>query len=234
MIKNFLLNMIILATIPFVFVLIKVIFINNAFKKSDYKAASGNGVFNTIFDKGSYGEYLTFQFLEKLEGDNKLLTNVYIPKSDGSTTEIDLIMVNKSGIYVFESKNYSGWIFGDERNKNWTQLLKGGKKFRFYNPIWQNKGHISALQKVLPDVGKDAFYSYIIFSERCKLKKITVTTPCVTVIKRNKLKDAVRHDMFMRQDTLSENQVSEIYHSLRVYSLVNDSIKEKHIRNLKS
>ena len=46
--------MIILATIPFVFVLIKVLFINNAFKKSDYKAASGNGLFNTIFDKGSY------------------------------------------------------------------------------------------------------------------------------------------------------------------------------------
>ncbi|NLK22184.1 MAG: NERD domain-containing protein [Epulopiscium sp.] len=26
-------------------------------------------------------------------------------------------------MYVFESKNYSGWIFGNEKDKNWTQML---------------------------------------------------------------------------------------------------------------
>jgi hypothetical protein len=68
---------------------------------------------STIFNSGNYGEFLTFCCLEKLKGDHKLLTNVYLPKKDGSTTEIDLIMIDETGIYVFESKNYSGWIFGD-------------------------------------------------------------------------------------------------------------------------
>ena len=96
-----------------------------------------------------------------------MLTNVYIPKNDGTTTEIDLLMINKTGIYVFESKNYSGWIFGDEKSKNWTQTLKGGKKNKFFNPILQNRAHINALKKLVKDVDSNNFYSYIVFSDRC-------------------------------------------------------------------
>ncbi|MBD8948316.1 MAG: NERD domain-containing protein, partial [Blautia obeum] len=33
---------------------------------------------------------------------------------------------------------YSGWIFGNEKSKNWCETLKG-KKYFFYNPIKQNK-----------------------------------------------------------------------------------------------
>jgi hypothetical protein len=63
-----------------------------------------------------------------------------LSKKDGSTTEIDLIMIDETGIYVFESKNYSGWIFGDEKRKNWVQTLENRQKNYFYNPIWQNGG----------------------------------------------------------------------------------------------
>jgi hypothetical protein len=121
---------------PFIYVLlisglvfgVKLLISNLKYKKSQYGVVSGNNFFKTIFDKGNYGEFLTFGFLEKLQGDHKLLTNIYVPKDDGTTTEIDLLMITKTGIYVFESKNYSGWIFGDEKNKNWTQSLKGAKK----------------------------------------------------------------------------------------------------------
>lgn len=60
------------------------------YKGSGYKAASGNSFFKTVFDKGNYGEFLTYNKLEKLNGYHKLMTNLYIPKTDGSTTEIDL------------------------------------------------------------------------------------------------------------------------------------------------
>ncbi|SHI07229.1 nuclease-related domain-containing protein, partial [Clostridium grantii] len=139
------------------------------YRGSKYKIASGNSFFKTVFDKGNYGEFLTFSYLEKLGKQNKLMTNIYLPKADGSTTEVDLIMLSETGIYVFESKNYSGWIFGDEKNKNWTQSLQNKQKNKFYNPIWQNKGHISALKDTL-GINKEDFYkSYIIFSERCTL-----------------------------------------------------------------
>ena len=89
------------------------------------------------------------------------MTNIYLPNDDGTTTttEIDLIMITTTGVYVFESKNYSGWIFWDENTKFWTQSLKDGEKYRFNNPIWQNKKNISALQKLLR-LGNYMFRSY--------------------------------------------------------------------------
>ena len=99
------------------------------YKNSGYQDASGHNYYETMTDPGRKGEYLTFRCLKGLGEEHKLLTNVYLPKEDGTTTEIDLIMVSATGIYVFESKNYSGWIFGDEKSKFWTQSLKGGKSF---------------------------------------------------------------------------------------------------------
>lgn len=103
------------------------------FSGSKYQAASGNSFFKTIFDTGNYGEFLTFAKLEKLQGRYKLLTNLYLPKQDGTTTEVDLVMIAETGLYVFESKNYSGWIFGDEKSKNWMQTLPNKHKERNFS-----------------------------------------------------------------------------------------------------
>ena len=55
------------------------------------------------------------------------LNNVYVPRKDGRSSEIDLLYITRKGIIVVESKNYSGYIFGDENNKNWTATLYAGK-----------------------------------------------------------------------------------------------------------
>lgn len=73
------------------------------YRGSTYKIASGYSFFKTVLNKGSYGEFLTFSYLDRLGGHHKLMTNLYLPKVDGST-----IMLSEAGIYVFESKNYSG------------------------------------------------------------------------------------------------------------------------------
>ena len=138
--------------------------------------------FKTIFDKGNYGEFLTFANLEKLGDQHKLMTNLYIPRDDGTTTEIDLIMISQTGIYVLESKNYSGWIFGDENIRIGLRLLITDKN-RFYNPIWQNKAHINALKTVINSDNDNLYKSYIIFSQRCTLKKINVTSPMLKLLK---------------------------------------------------
>lgn len=82
---------------------------------SKYSRKSGNNVWKTLFDTGSRGEFEIFNVLEKLKENTTIFTNLYIPKPDGTTTEIDLVMLSTTGIYVFESKNYSGWIFGSEK-----------------------------------------------------------------------------------------------------------------------
>lgn len=202
------------------------------FKSSGYKDASGNSFFETVTDRGRNGEYLTYSYLERFGEQHKLLTNVYLPKEDGTTTEIDLIMISTTGIYVFESKNYSGWIFGDEKSKFWTQSLKGGKKYRFYNPIWQNKKHISVLNKYLR-LSNDVFRSYIIFSERCELKKMFVHSPDVKVMNRNKLFREVEHDMAHLPTVLSIWEINKIHTDLSKYILADTATKQAHIDAMK-
>lgn len=219
--------------IPIVAVLLKLLSLYLKYRNSNYKLVSGNSFFKTIFDKGNYGEFLTFTKLEKLSDQNKLLTNLYIPRDDGTTTEVDLVMISPTGIYVFESKNYSGWIFGDEKNKNWTQTLENGQKNRFYNPIWQNKAHINALEAVL-NLNDDAFKSYIIFSERCTLKKINVTSSNVKVIKRDQLIKNVKKDIKALPEIFTSDEVNKIYSSLQKYANVNEDVKQAHIEAIKS
>lgn len=96
--------------------------------------------------------------------------NTYLPKGEnGETTEIDVIMICYQGIFVFESKNYSGWIFGNEKYKTWTQTLPQGKgrkakKEKFLNPIMQNKLHIECLQEVLgDDLENVPIFSVVVF-----------------------------------------------------------------------
>lgn len=69
------------------------------------------------------------------------MTNLYLPKEDGSTTEIDLIMLSETGILVFESKNYSGWIFGDEKRiKTGPRHFKTDRKIDSLIPYGKIKG----------------------------------------------------------------------------------------------
>ena len=203
------------------------------YRQSSYGAVSGNGFWRTITDKGNYVEFLTFRILEKMRGYNRLLTNVYIPKADGTTTEIDLLMINRAGIYVFESKNYGGWIFGDEKSIHWTTSLKGGRRIRFLSPVIQNNVHIKALRKLLGKAGGHAFFSYIIFSQRCELKKITITSPDIYVMKRETLYSALRTDMSRRPDILTDDQVIAFYEILQKHSLADTQMKQKHIQNIR-
>ena len=89
-------------------------------------------------DLGRYGEYLTYKRLKKFEESGaKFLFNLYIPKDNDKTTEIDVLMISPRGLFAFESKNYSGWIFGSETQKYWYQTLPTGRgeshKEKFYN-----------------------------------------------------------------------------------------------------
>lgn len=204
------------------------------FEDSKYGEVSGNTYKDIVNDVGLYGEYSTFIKLEKLEGEHRLFTNLYIPRQDSTTTEIDLVMVDETGIYVFESKNYSGWIFGSEKDKNWTQTLQSRQKNRFYNPIWQNKGHIKALRTVINKEINGLYKSYIIFSERCTLKKISVESLDVKVLKRDNLLNVIRQDRMSSQKLLSKEEVLEIENKLRQYCLASKETKLVHIQQIQN
>lgn len=199
-------------------------------KKSGYLIVSGNNFFQTAFNKGIYGEFLTYEKLRMLPGENIILTNLYIPKYDGTTTEIDLIMISEKGIFVIESKNYSGWIFGNERSKMWTQTLRRGEKNKFYNPIWQNKGHISALKNFLGNWYSNQTQSYIVFSERCTLKDVTVISPNVHVVKRENLLYELRTNHW--KSALTQKDIDLVYQALISQTRVDKTVKTRHVENI--
>jgi hypothetical protein len=51
------------------------------------------------------------------------LHDITIPSVKGKTTQIDHVVVSEYGVFVIETKNYTGWIVGDEKSDYWTQVI---------------------------------------------------------------------------------------------------------------
>ena len=162
---------------------------------------------------GHMGEYLTEYALAHggLPGRMRLWSNVLVPK-DGAVvdeTELDVLMLHERGVFVFESKNYSGWIFGSEGQRMWTQSLNRATKERFYNPVMQNAAHVRALSKRLVVPERD-FVSYIVFSDRCELKKVPADGEGYRICHRDDLLRLVRRDLASRDVAFNGLQYSTL------------------------
>lgn len=85
--------------------------------------------------------------------------------------DIDTILIDNMGIYVFEMKMRNDDIRGYENEKYWVQYLgyEGSITHSLYNPIWQNKGHIDKIRRSLPKKYFDHIYSFVVFSNHSNL-----------------------------------------------------------------
>ncbi len=124
--------------------------------------------------KGWFGERMVAGALRKLDPRQyRVLNDIYLPKPDGTTTQIDHIVVSRYGVFVIETKTYKGWIFGDANSKVWTQSFRGkgrkASKFTFQNPIHQNYEHLCALENCT-GIPKDVMKPVIAFSGEATFK----------------------------------------------------------------
>ena len=183
---------------------------------------------------GKYGETLTARKLKVsnfLGNKGKILRNLYLPTEEGGTSEIDLIYITQKGILVIESKNYSGWIFGRQYDQYWTQSLPNHSKNRFYNPIRQNYNHIKWLQQYLElDI---PLFSFIVFSERCTLKNISLKDDSVFVMKRNDLRSYIKKVWKDHPDALTPEQITQISEKLFPLTQVDAAQKAAHIEAIR-
>lgn len=204
----------------------------NKYKNSSYRKTTGYSYFKARFDRGFYGEYLSYEILNKLPGNKRIFTNIYLPKENGETTEIDMVMLHERGIFVIESKNYSGWIFGDEKSKYWMQSFKNGRKERFYNPIWQNQTHIKYLMRLMGLEDKSAVKSIIAFSERCELKKMQVYSQDIRVINRYRLARTVKELIDNSSYSFSNIEINNWSEKLSNFVNVSEEVKRNHVENI--
>jgi len=207
------------------------------YKRSSYYKQTNNPFWYVRRDTGMYGEYLTYHHLKEYEKDGgRFLFNVYIPTGEGETTEIDVMLISTRGIFVFESKNYSGWIFGSEKQHHWVQILPHGygqsHKEYFYNPILQNRSHIKHLQNY---IGIDIpIKSIIVFSERCTLKNVQFQNDTAQVINRQNITNTV-FSLWnqMPPDYLSKADIDNLFKYLYPFTQVSNETKSQHIEHIK-
>lgn len=109
--------------IAFVLIVIAVAFL---IRKS---SRTGFFFFRSPRVKGKIGEFNVYSRLNFLnQAEYKILNNVLIYTKDGRSVQIDHIIVSVYGIFVIETKNYKGWIFGNENSENWMQVIYKEKK----------------------------------------------------------------------------------------------------------
>ena len=122
--------------------------------------------------KGKMGEFAVSAHVKLyLDKDHYILLNdCTLPDEQNQTTQIDHILLSPFGVFVIETKNYKGWIFGGERQKMWTQKIYK-KSFKFQNPLHQNYKHQKVLEAVLADIVDPALiHSVVVFMPDCEFK----------------------------------------------------------------
>lgn len=126
-------------------------------------------VLRTPWFKGILGEWIV-NLIIKLnfkQPDYYLFKDVLLP-TDKGTTQIDHVLVSRFSIFVIETKNMKGWIFGKENQAKWLQQIYKHKSY-FQNPAHQNFKHKRALEAVL-DVAPASVKSVVVFVGDAKFK----------------------------------------------------------------
>ena len=111
--------------------------------------------------RGKRGENKVRWVISETIENEQYVINDLILVNEGKSSQIDHIVINPRGIFVIETKNYSGEIYGSENQREWTQVLAYGKvKNKLYNPLKQNATHIYNVKKI---VGRLPVYSLVVF-----------------------------------------------------------------------
>ena len=132
-------------------------------------AAISVAFFRLPWTKGKIGEAIVnLAIKHKLDSDEyRLYKDLTIPAA-GGTTQIDHLIVSKYGLFVIETKNMKGWIFGKGKQKTWTQKIYK-QSYKFQNPLHQNYRHVKTLE-VLLGLESNQLFSIVIFIGDCVLK----------------------------------------------------------------
>ena len=183
-------------------------------------------------EKGLIGEDLIADILyETVPGEFQVFRNLYVPYR-GATTELDIVMVHETGIFVFESKNYRGWIYGSMGDLNWTQMFPNRRTRPFYNPVRQNRTHIKALSQYL-DIPSRFFRSCIVFSDECELRKVPETSALTVITQTSELEERLQHSISALPSAFRPEEIRDISERLLPLTDADSSVKEKHIERIR-
>lgn len=163
------------------------------------------------------------------------LNDILLPTYYG-TTQIDHIVVSPYGIFVIETKNYKGWIFGHENSEEWKQSLLGKKRFwgwsseqhKLRNPIRQNAAHARAVRAVLKEMGDFVIIPIVVFADSAKLN---ITTPNHIVINWRNLRSTIKA---YRTPCITQEEIQRIVSKISAANITKKGSRKKHIRDIQT
>nr|WP_319923560.1 nuclease-related domain-containing protein [Acinetobacter wanghuae] len=140
---------------------------------------------------------------------------------------MDHIVMSPYGLFVIETKNYKGWIFGSERQKQWTQTIYR-QKHKFQNPIHQNYKHIKTLESLFADlVPPNVFISIVVFVGSAEFKS---KLPKGVFLDR----DWIEYIKTFQSEVISPDQLMMIHQRLEIASLEKSwKTNREHVKNLR-
>lgn len=190
--------------------------------------------------KGEIGEYKIDIQLDQLPKDCRYLSDLLAknPKAKSGYSQIDHVVLTPYGIFVIETKNYQGTIYGRKDSKTW--LVNG--KFKMMNPFVQNYGHIKALTSFIDKKYHDLFISMVSFTKRCTFKvdleyrKIASNEIIVYDIE---LSEFIHRKVSVlkihhKEPLLTEDDISTIYNAFAKANITDPKVREEHKRALKT
>ena len=140
--------------------------------------------------------------LNQLGSDYTVVPNLVVPGERGMFS-LGNVVVSPYGVFVITVKQGAGKVFGREGDSEW-EVKSGRNSNLIRNPLWENRKHVNALEKV---IGSVPFNSIVVFP-RAVLKgafganvirlgelskKITQTkTTRLSLEKRNKILKTLR------------------------------------------
>ena len=184
-------------------------------------------------------EYRLLYSLQKIFPPEQIVADCYLPKPDktptahlastANLTQIDCLAVNAQGIFVFESKDYVGWIYAHGDRVHWTQVSAYGQnKHQFYNPIRQNSTHITALRSILPNI---PIYSVIVFGCEATLKVLAdIPKDCIVTTQANFHNQLIN---FTAPNVLTDTQIQQHLSLIRAACIIPDRItRDQHVAEI--
>ena len=175
--------------------------------------------------KGKRGEKKMAALLAFLPEKDYRVINDLLIQSNGRSTQIDHVVVSVYGIFVIETKYYKGWIYGGENSEFWTQNIYGNK-YSLRNPLWQNQGHVRAVERLIGGSGTVPVYNIVAFSWQASLK----VDESLPVMYWRNVVPYIRHH---REPCLTENRAMEIYNTLLSANVTDRSARKEHVSSVK-
>lgn len=173
--------------------------------------------------RGKQGEHKVAKILKRLDKTKYITVNDLLTVNNENYTQIDHIVFSIYGIFVIETKNYSGWIYGSEYADEWIQN-KYGNKYPLHNPLKQNYGHIKVLSNLLK-IDEDKFISIVAFSNEAELK----SSYKQSVVNFRNLKSCI---LAFQTPVFTFEEISNLSQEINKYQITNKRIRKEHINKI--